>query len=532
MAEEALVALGPGEGPAIRLDTLTPDQLRTLAYASAIGREFDFQLLVAAMGASEEELAEQVERLAHLGILRERVGGDQFGFVQEELRARLYKSLTASRLRVLHRKIAEAMERLYPDPPAEIVPELGRHFFLGKVPQKSYEFNRKAAELARMDDTPEVAAHHLERARIDLRSLPGDHARDETQLAEELGDLYYSMGDVQSADRLYTEALSHGDHVDSRLKARLILARAEVARESLDAAGAVRGAKHAQELFLSVDDRLGVASVHRLLARIAFSHGAYRDALDEGMQALEILSETHDLRISGRLCIDIGNSFSMLGADVRDDAVNWYQRAIDRLREVGDWPEISRAYHNLAIAVGESHPAEGLEHLEQARAYAERGHESRAIAWSLLTGVEMRLALGQVEEAQRDNEQAGRLFERMSDELGLQQVQMNRGLILEKHGQWDDAERSYRQAIEIAERHDLPADVAESEYHLARLMFKTRNLLEAQTAYHVALRLDLPQLKPSLTNAFRELGRQLAVASTNPTSDSPRDARERPAAVE
>ena len=394
------------------------------------------------MGTHEEELAEQVERLAHLGILRERVGGDRFGFVQEELRARLYKSLTASRLRVLHRKIAEAMERLYPDPPPEIIPELGRHFFLGKVPQKSYEFNRKAAELARMDDTPEVATHHLERAHIDLRSLPGDHTREETQLAEELGDLYYSMGDVRSADRLYTEALEHGDRVDSRLKARLILARAEVARENLDAEGALRGANQARELFQSADDQLGVASVHRLLARVSFARGAYREALDESMLALDILSESHDLRILGRLYIDIGNSFAMLGPEVREDAIQWYQRAIDRLREVGDWPEISRAYHNLAIAVGESRPAEGLEYLEQARAYAERGHEARSVAWALLTGVEMRLAMGQVEEAQRDNEQAGRLFERMSYELGLQQVQMNRGLISEKHGQWDDAERS------------------------------------------------------------------------------------------
>jgi tetratricopeptide (TPR) repeat protein len=519
MAEQAPANPGPVEGPAIRLDTLTPDQLRTLAYASAIGREFDFQLLVAAMGAPEEELAEQVERLVHFGILRERVGGDRFGFVQEELRARLYKSLTASRLRVLHRKIAEAMERLYPDPPSEIVPELGRHFFLGKVPQKSYEYNRKAADLARMDDTPDVAAHYLERARVDLRSLPGDQARDEAHLAEELGDLYYSMGDVQSADRLYTEALEPGDQVDSRLKARLILARAEVARENLDAEGAARGAAQARALFESVGDRLGVASVHRLLARIAFAHGTYREALDESMQALEILSETRDVRILGRLCIDIGNSFSMLGPDVREEAIQWYQRAIDRLREVGDWPEISRAYHNLAIAVGETRPAEGLEYLEQARAYAERGHESRSVAWSLLTGVEMRLALGQVEEAQRDNEQAGRLFERMTDEMGLQQVQMNRGLIGEKHGQWDDAERSYRRAVE-------------SEYHLARLLFKTRNLPEARTAYQVALRLDLPKLKPSLTEAFTELGRQLALASATPNVESPGDAPERPAATE
>ena len=172
------------------LDELSPDQMRILAYASAVGREFDFRLLVAAMEQDEERLAEQLERLAHLGILRERVGGDRFSFTQDDTRARIYQSLTASRLRVLHRKIADAMARLYPKPPPEILPELGRHYFLGKVPDKSFAFNRQAAALAREDDQPETAAHHLERARIDLRSLPGNQTAEEAALDAELGDLY------------------------------------------------------------------------------------------------------------------------------------------------------------------------------------------------------------------------------------------------------------------------------------------------------------------------------------------------------
>ena len=38
-----------GRGGIPALDSLTPDQHRILAYASAIGSEFDFDMLVAAM---------------------------------------------------------------------------------------------------------------------------------------------------------------------------------------------------------------------------------------------------------------------------------------------------------------------------------------------------------------------------------------------------------------------------------------------------------------------------------------------------
>src|SRR5262249_10773974 len=142
-----------------------------------------------------------------VGLLRERPGGDRFAFVQDELRARIYQGLTASRLRVLHRKIAEAMERAYPEPPPEAIGELGRHFFLGKVPAKSLIYNRRAAAMAQLNDSPEEATPLLERVRIDLKSTPGEHGSEESELAFRLGELYYSTGDIKAADRLFAEAL-------------------------------------------------------------------------------------------------------------------------------------------------------------------------------------------------------------------------------------------------------------------------------------------------------------------------------------
>src|SRR5690348_10035860 len=303
------------------------------------------------MGAGEEGLAEELEKLVQLGILRERPGGDRFAFVQDEVRARIYQSLTASRLRVLHRKIAEAMQRAFPEPPPESLAELGRHYFLGKVPERSMEFNRKAAEIARQNDAPEDAAHYLERVRLDLRAVPGDHVRDEAELAFELGELYYSTGDVRSADRLFAEALDRAGS-DLRLRARILMGRAEIAREALDPDAAVKGARQARELFAQSDDVSGMASVHRILGRIAFQRGAYREAMDEGILALDLLQPGGDPRVLGRLCIDIGDAFSMLGPEVVDEAVVWYDRAVQRLSEVSDWVEVARAHVQRGTVLG------------------------------------------------------------------------------------------------------------------------------------------------------------------------------------
>ncbi len=502
------------------LPALTADEQRILAYASAIGTEFDFPILVAAMGADEETLAERLERLVRRGVLLERPGGERFAFAEESFRAGVYRALTESRLRILHRRLAEVIESTYPTPTPEIVAELGRHYFLGKVPARSYEYNRRAAEAARARGELDVAIHELERAALDLAALGGDRAAEQAEVAETLGDLCFATSNFPAADRCYREALERVGRDQPRIRARLVLARAEIAREKLDVPAAVRGAEEALPLFESTGDHLGIAQTYRLLGRVAFQQGAYRDSLEEGMRALDALPDSAPPGIVGRLSIDIGNAFAMLGDEVRDVAIEWYQRAADRLQAAPDTTELARALHNLGVTVGEVRPSEGLELLAQTREVAERIHDTRALGRALLSGVEMRLALGQVEEAERDNEQAGRLLERLADGLGLEQVLLNRGLIAERAGQWDDAAASYDRAAAMARANHIAADEAEAVFHLARLRYKTRDLAGARAAFDAATALKVTELSPRLTAAYDQLRRDLAGDGSASPADS------------
>lgn len=523
MPDQARAGSGGQAREDLPLPAFTGEERRILGYASAIGSEFGFGLLAAAMGEDEETLAERLEGLVRRGILLERAGGGQFAFAEERVRADIYRSLTESHRRVLHRRIAEVMDRLHPDPSAAILSELGRHYFLGKVHQRSYDLNRRAAEAARAAGEPDVAIHDLERAEVELASLPGDRRAERAELAGALGDLYYSKSNFRAAGRHYNEALERVDREQPRVRARLLLARAELAREGLDLEAATEGANQALHLFQGVEDWVGVAQAHRVLGRVAFLQGRYRDALDENMQALGGLPDSAGPDIKGRLSLDIGNAFSMLGEDVRAQALEWLERAVEQLRRGHDTVELSRALHNLGVTVGEARPQEGLEHMQQARDIADRTHDTRRLARVLLSGIEMRLALGQVQEARRDNEQAAKIVEGLADGLWMEQAVLNRGLIAEKIGQWEDAGAAYERAAEMSRAAQLAVEEGEAEFFLARLRFKTRDLARAREAFRRATDLRVTELVPRLAPLYEQLRRNLEDHAMDPDSPSTSD---------
>src|SRR5208283_4589125 len=175
---------------------------------------------------------------------------------------------------------------------------------------------------------------------------------------------------------------------------------------------------------------------------------------------------------------------------------------------------------NWGVTLGETRPQDGLEYLEKAQEAAERVHDSREAGRALAAGAEMRLALGQIEDAERDNEQVGRALEHNPDELGLGWVELNRGLIAERRGLWDEAERAYEQAVDMYRRFQLPADEAEAAFYLARLRFKTRDMEGARRAFAIASDLGLAKLRPHLATQFRELAQQMGFAPPASSSEA------------
>jgi tetratricopeptide (TPR) repeat protein len=483
-----------------------------LSYAAVIGMEFDWSVLVTATEMEEEPLAEALERLVHRGILKELNSGDTYAFVRVVTLAQAYRDISSSRVRLIHKKTAAAYEKLHPEPTPDVIPEMGRHFHLGGVHDKSLLYNRYAAMLAMNSFSPDAAIHHLERAREDLSALPGDHRVEEAEVLKEIGEQYGAMGDAARADEFYGESLKKLPEEEVALRGLILLSRADAARET-DKLGLVHQyCEEAIRLLEKVGHRKGLALAHRNLGRAAFKEELYEVARREIEKAIGLLDPEKDAKDMAHCYMAFANVLLRMPEPAdQAKAIEFYKKAIQTLEQLRDYRELARVHNNIAIAMGFSQPRETLKELTEARNFAEKAKDKRLLGWALFNSVEFHLALGEEKEAAQKNAEARQVLSKINDLIGMQQVALNAGILAQRRKDYEEAEKAYLESIMRAESLDYPLDVVEALMHLATMYADWGKKAEAITAVSRIKKIGEDKFNPMNRPSYDALKKQLGI---------------------
>jgi hypothetical protein len=119
---------------AARIDRLVPEDKRLLQAAAVIGKDVPLALLQAVAELPNDSLAHGLARLQAAEFLYEiRLFPDlEYTFKHALTHEVAYGALLQDRRRALHVRIVEAMDRLYPNRPAEQLERLAHHAFAGE----------------------------------------------------------------------------------------------------------------------------------------------------------------------------------------------------------------------------------------------------------------------------------------------------------------------------------------------------------------------------------------------------------------
>jgi DNA-binding SARP family transcriptional activator len=148
---------------AARIAQLSPLSRSLAELAATIGREFTFDVLREASDAGEDRLVQGLDELWQRRVIREQ-GEDAYDFSHDKLREVLTADLSEARRHMLHRRVAQALERVYGDDVDGIAARIASHYERAGEPQEAIEYYQLAAEMARRMQAEEEAARCLLRA--------------------------------------------------------------------------------------------------------------------------------------------------------------------------------------------------------------------------------------------------------------------------------------------------------------------------------------------------------------------------------
>jgi DNA-binding SARP family transcriptional activator len=203
-----------------RLARLSDAARRVLDVGVAVGREFDFDVVVRAAGLSEGAVLDALDELRQAALIVPREGLG-FAFDHTLTMEVAYREAGEPRHRMFHRRVAEALEEIHHAQLDAVAGLLAWHFAEGQSPERAAPYawraGRKAAALPAWKEAIAFYKQALEGESDPKRRV-------EILLA--LGEAHDRAGEIAQAVETLRQALPFAEALGSENTVRLALARA------------------------------------------------------------------------------------------------------------------------------------------------------------------------------------------------------------------------------------------------------------------------------------------------------------------
>lgn len=319
----------------------TAQQLLTLA--AVAGRRFDFTLLQQIMQLDEQQLFLLIKDLIAAQLVIEE-SDERFAFRHALTRQAIYADLLARERKMLHRTIAETMERLYASDMDRHLADFAYHFYEAGLWPRAFEYAQRAGKKAMSFYAPRAAIEyftHALNAEYQLSVIaPSSLFRARGQAYDLLGEFDRARADYEAA---LDAARSTGDN-RAEWEALLHLGMLWAGRD-YEQSGAYY--QHAFELARTIDDPSIIARSLNRLGNWHLNVERPMEALTNHQEALNIFQELED-RPGIAETLDLLGMTSYLGGDLLR-GTEYNQQAVALFRQLDDRQGLASSLASLAM---------------------------------------------------------------------------------------------------------------------------------------------------------------------------------------
>ena len=185
---------------AARLGQLTPTAKDLASVGATVGRAFTLDVVHGASGLAEGEVVEGLDELLRRAVIREQ-GGGVYDFAHDKIREVAYATMTDASRRLLHRRVAESLERVHAPVLDAVAAQIAGHYAHAGQADRASAYYRRAAEVEQRIGANLEAIALLTRGLTLLETLPPSADRDAREL-----DLRTVLGVSLVATRGYGSA--------------------------------------------------------------------------------------------------------------------------------------------------------------------------------------------------------------------------------------------------------------------------------------------------------------------------------------
>ena len=397
-----------------RLSRLSAEANDLLSIGAVIGRDIDVELLAELSDLTESAMLDALDEAVAARIIDE-TGADRFRFSHALIRSTLYEELSATRRRRLHRRVAEALEKLRP----EDVVALAYHFVEagpeGGLLVRAIRYSLSAAEQSLATRALADAEHRFRQV---LEVLEEAEVEDEhSRLAAfcGLGECQRDQGDPAFRDTLLGVARDARAADNRDMLVRAVLSnsrgfsligvldaeRVEMARLTLDAVGPEPSPERARLLSL-------------LAADLVFEHDFLEEACRHAAEAESIARQLGDPDLLARVLVD--TAFAVVSLDGLDEQLARAEEAVHLADATGDPALRALArYHWSAVLLTTADVVGSRAVLSEGIAIA--AEASPSVQWMMeTTGIRNLLLDGRMTEVLVRNDECMAMGQRLGEQ--------------------------------------------------------------------------------------------------------------------
>jgi tetratricopeptide (TPR) repeat protein len=405
-----------------RLARLSEAARHVLDVAVAVGREFDFDIVARAAALSEAAALDAFDELRAAGLILPS-SGTGYTFDHTLTMEVAYRETGEPRHRLLHRRVAEALEARYRERLDPVMGLIAWHFIEGNAPDRAAPFAFRAGQLAAQLAAWREATTFYEQA------LAGSDKAERQQILMALGEVRLNAGEHVQASEAFREAW------------RLAQSSGDVAQ--------TEGAQ--------------LALAQSLLPQARFAEAI---ALATQVQASE------DEKNVVRAELIFGTALSLEGADL-DGAAKHLRQAESLCTECADMVSLVHAKFELgSVAAQQGDLLQAIDLYREALSIAEEDQSEGALTWHILAYNNLAYHLHLLDDSTAESyARAGLALAQEKGMLNMQTYLLSTlGEIALAASDLDTADKYFTDGLALAERLSIPERIAGLTANLGRVV--------------------------------------------------------------